>query len=114
MRPRRNPCPSSGAPNAAGNPPLKLSIGIHYGEVVQGDIGGGRRLEFTVLGDTVNVASRLESMTRELGTTLAVSGDVVAQLHAETATPDLSWLVKNESLSIRGRKGTLEIWSLTA
>ena len=102
------------ARKADGKPALKISIGIHYGPVVQGDIGGGRRLEFTVLGDTVNVASRLETMTRELGTPLAISGDLVAKLNTETSTPDLSGLVKVAPQSIRGREGMLEVWSLNA
>jgi len=97
---------------ADGKPAIKLSIGIHYGPVVQGDIGGGRRLEFTVLGDTVNVASRLEAMTRDLGTPLAISGDMVDQLKAETDTPDLTGLIKTEPQPIRGREARLNIWSL--
>lgn len=94
-------------------PPLKLSIGIHYGMVVQGDIGGGRRLEFTVLGDTVNVAARLETMTRRLGTPLAISQDMVDQLSKELAAPDLSGLVENEPQAIRGRVAKLGIWTLS-
>jgi adenylate cyclase len=92
--------------------PIKMSIGIHYGPVVQGDIGGGRRLEFTVLGDTVNVASRLEAMTRELDTSLAISGDMVDQLHREVDTPDLTGLVKIDPRPIRGREGQLDLWTL--
>jgi adenylate cyclase len=92
--------------------PIKMSIGIHYGPVVQGDIGGGRRLEFTVLGDTVNVASRLEAMTRELDTSLAISGDMVDQLHREVDTPDLAGLVKIDPRPIRGREGQLDLWTL--
>lgn len=97
--------------------PLKLSIGIHYGPVVQGDIGGGRRLEFTVLGDTVNVASRLEEMTRELGTSLAISSELVDQLKNETAgtdLPQLEGLVESPPQEVRGRAGRLGLWTLVA
>lgn len=97
---------------AADNEVLKLSIGIHYGTVVQGDIGGGQRLEFTVLGDTVNVAARLESMTRRLETRLAISQDMIDRLKAETDTPDLSGLVEGEPQTIRGRIAKLGIWTL--
>ncbi len=98
---------------AAGDPPIALSIGIHYGPVVQGDIGGGRRLEFTVLGDTVNVASRLEAMTRELGTPLAVSNDVIDKLRREKVAPDLSGLVEGEPKAVRGRSQELVVWTLS-
>ncbi|MGH1483224.1 MAG: adenylate/guanylate cyclase domain-containing protein [Geminicoccales bacterium] len=97
---------------AADNEVLKLSIGIHYGTVVQGDIGGGQRLEFTVLGDTVNVAARLESMTRRLETRLAISQDMIDRLKVETDTPDLSGLVESEPQTIRGRIAKLGIWTL--
>lgn len=97
---------------AQDKPPLALSIGIHYGTVVQGDIGGGRRLEFTVLGDTVNVAARLETMTRRLETRLAISQDMVDQLAKEMAAPDLSGLVESEPQAIRGRVAKLGIWTL--
>ena len=97
---------------AGGDPPIALSIGIHYGPVVQGDIGGGRRLEFTVLGDTVNVASRLEAMTRELGTPLAISDDVVKKLREEENAADLRGLVEGAPLALRGRSQELVVWTL--
>ncbi|MEM8948061.1 MAG: adenylate/guanylate cyclase domain-containing protein [Pseudomonadota bacterium] len=100
------------ARQAAAEHPINLSIGIHYGPVVQGDIGGGRRLEFTVLGDTVNVASRLEAMTRELDTSLVISSDMVDQLKKETADPDLSGLVEGSPTEVRGRTSRLGIWTM--
>lgn len=58
-------------------PPIKLSVGLHYGDVVLGDIGSERRLEYTVLGDVVNVSSRLEALTRELGASVVASDAVI-------------------------------------
>ena len=59
-----------------GKEALRIALGLHYGPVVVGNIGTDRRLEFGVLGDTVNVASRIETLTRELGVVAAISGQV--------------------------------------
>ncbi len=61
-----------------GSEPVCIAVGVHYGPVVLGDIGSARRMEFAVLGDAVNVASRLERATREAGCGVLVSADAAA------------------------------------
>jgi adenylate cyclase len=53
--------------------PMTIGIGLHHGMAMVGNVGHPRRMEFTVLGDVVNVASRLESANKQLGTSLLVS-----------------------------------------
>ncbi|MFM9964328.1 MAG: adenylate/guanylate cyclase domain-containing protein [Planctomycetaceae bacterium] len=61
---------------SAGLPPVKIGVGIHVGPVIMGHIGSERRLSYTVIGDAVNIAARLESATKDYQQTILVSEDV--------------------------------------
>jgi adenylate cyclase len=62
----------------AGEAPIDYGIALHIGEVMYGNIGGERRLDFTVIGPAVNLAARIEGLCRELSRTVLVSADFAA------------------------------------
>lgn len=94
---------------------LKLAVGVHYGPVVIGNIGSEQRLEFAVLGDTVNIASRLEAATREVGCRCLVSRDLIeAAKHEKVASTDkiIADLKPHAPIPVRGRDGQIEVFFL--
>lgn len=86
---------------------LKFGIGIATGRVFAGNIGSFRRMEYAVMGDPVNTASRLQELSKSLETDIVIDGTTRARLPAEVNVH------QSEVRTIRGRTGELEIFTLS-
>lgn len=92
---------------AASVPQLRISVGVHFGPAILGNIGSERRLEFATLGDTVNVASRLEAATRDLGCHIVASDALVSRVSDGGLRGGFRRVPK---LSLRGRVVPIDVW----
>jgi adenylate cyclase len=89
-----------------GYPPLSHGIGIHTGEVVAANIGSPERLSYALVGDTVNTASRLQGLNKELGTEIILSASTRERLKSGYPLRALP------AMEVKGKQGTVDIFTL--
>ena len=89
-----------------GYAPLKHGIGIHTGEVLAGNIGGGDRVIYSLVGDTVNLASRLQGLNKQFGTEIIVSGQTLAGMDKDIEVKQLP------HTPIKGKTKKVDIFSV--
>lgn len=94
----------------AGLSPLRQGIGVHFGEAVAGNIGTSNRLQYTVMGETVNLGSRLQEATKDLGYNILISKETV---DAAAGAEDLPELVPLGQVTLRGRGAPVQVYGTT-
>jgi class 3 adenylate cyclase len=85
---------------------VQVGIGVNTGRVVAGTVGGGGRIEFTVIGDTVNTAARVEQVTRETGDPVLITEATRARLPG-----DRFEFERREPVALRGKSVPVQLWA---
>ncbi len=89
-------------------------VGVHFGPAVIGDIGSWRKSQLTALGDTVNVASRIESTTKQLGHSILISEQVARALRSLQLDPEPFQLGEGVQVLLKGKRAAQTVYPVQA
>ena len=99
---------------AKGERRIRIGVGLHFGLATLGDVGTDQRFELTVVGDTVNIASRVEQMSRLVRTAVVASDDLIQQAIAECGQEAAEGFRDLGAHRVRGRQALIRLWGLSA
>ena len=91
---------------AVGKVALRHGIGLHTGTVIAGNIGSSERLSYALVGDAVNLTSRIQALNKDFGTQILVSGETRRRLEGEFDLKPLP------AVRVKGRTAEVEVYSL--